>query len=1504
MNMIANRIVAIVALGFALPVRAADIAWIDDANARGTEASPIDMYNAAKWNDTLPSSSHTPFFTDADMTYVTNTCADAATTAVGNNVAINGDFTFLGDYYYAGSCLTPYAKSGLRNTEIVKKGDWSLNNFEPGHRPNISLLFRNASGNLTVRGLQDIKVALQSGAFVTIENDSGDWTIPYGFYLGNAASTRTAVYWRGGNMDVASTADKFFMLGSGQNSTNEFYMTGGALTTHSWFLIGGNASTTDGRNYFEISNATVSQTQRNRVFIGYKSGGHNELCVKAGGVFNARNDIVVGQDNSGCGILTVDGGEVNVPNDVTIANTVAASSVALKGGRLAARQVAHGSGTGAGTLAFDGGTLQANQAYTLIAASDRLTVTVGANGGTIDCAGFAVTIAEDLDDASGETGSMTFAGADGTITLSGAMNYTGVTKLCDRTHLVLKDSVMKSAILSRGLTVIKPADVSAKGTYTLLTCADGTAFTDADISAITLGEGLASATLFVQGGALKITVIKETQTWAGAANTSLSWGGANWNGGASWDDGNDAVFATDGAIASVDAAAIATSVTFDENATVTGSATLAPGAVSVAANKEVAISAPTIGSLEKTGAGTLTLGASRSDATTLSEGTLEMSGSDTTLDWSKLSFGTDPAKPLALDFTDGAAASVGGHFSFGEAGCELTIDKTGGDLTIPGGFWMGAGACGRNIFRNSGGTIDVSNGADNFFVLGRGQANGSGTDSTNEFYMTGGTLTTHSWFLIGGNASTTTGRNYFEISNATVSQTDRRGVYLGYQSGGHNELCVKAGGAFNARDSVTIGQDNSGSGILTVDGGEVNVPGNVTIANTDAASSVALKGGRLTARQIAHGNGTGAGTLAFNGGTLRANATGTLIAASDKLTVTVGANGGTIDANGKTVTISEPLLEDAQSTGGGMTFKGGGSIAIADGNTYTGFTTVEVGTALSVAVPIAGDKLAFAIPAGLADGVYAVVSVTGDATFAADVLETATKPAGAEFTLSVDGKTIYCIYGNVENSWTGGTAGVLTDPESWVLRRVPGSGETAVISSAAAATLTIPEGLTFSPSVIVFPTGSAAVTIAGEGTISGIVAVSNLSSNVQTIDCTLTFADAYRVHCASAAVNFSGGATATCPAADNTDNAASRALTGEITFTDDWTATGSMSSCYTVPNGSRLYGKAITGGLTNTTILRVEAGGYAEVDSVLTGNTYGRVSVRGEMVVNGVWVIAGTANDFVGAEGDQNYSGVLRAGGIWKGDATHEMNRYVFVKIPAIYVGNQGFGAKRQDFYFQFEGNNTVYATEDFEMFGVQRTLAGYEWDWGFCRYGNGNTTIDTRGHTVMWTGGAQGGGGIVKDGEGTLVMNPHGSTMTGAFTVNAGTLQLAKSGATGTGAVTVKSGAALAVSGTEAIGLGGDLTLEDGAVLAFELTQRSAVPQLAIADGKSVTASGTVKVKVSATCPWPTGGEKQITTGGGFAGANVALAEGSPKWAKGVSAVGGNIVLAVKPQGTIVILR
>ena len=76
---------------------------------------------------------------------------------------------------------------------------------------------------------------------------------------------------------------------------------------------------------------------------------------------------------------------------------------------------------------MDGGTIRAaKDSERLIRSANNLYVTVGANGGTIDAAGYNVTIEEDLDNASGATGKMTFKGG-GTVTLSGAINYTGGT---------------------------------------------------------------------------------------------------------------------------------------------------------------------------------------------------------------------------------------------------------------------------------------------------------------------------------------------------------------------------------------------------------------------------------------------------------------------------------------------------------------------------------------------------------------------------------------------------------------------------------------------------------------------------------------------------------------------------------------------------------------------------------------------------------------------------------------------------------------------------------------------------------------------------------------------------------------------------------------------------------------------------------------------------------------------------------------------------------------------
>ena len=103
----------------------------------------------------------------------------------------------------------------------------------------------------------------------------------------------------------------------------------------------------------------------------------------------------------------------------------------LDGGTLTTKMVTYGSGTsGNAFVTFNGGTLKANQATTtFIDNKARLFAKVAAGGGTIDSAGFAITIPAALTSgvAAGETdGGMTFKGG-GTVTLSGANTYTGAT---------------------------------------------------------------------------------------------------------------------------------------------------------------------------------------------------------------------------------------------------------------------------------------------------------------------------------------------------------------------------------------------------------------------------------------------------------------------------------------------------------------------------------------------------------------------------------------------------------------------------------------------------------------------------------------------------------------------------------------------------------------------------------------------------------------------------------------------------------------------------------------------------------------------------------------------------------------------------------------------------------------------------------------------------------------------------------------------------------------------
>ena len=93
--------------------------------------------------------------------------------------------------------------------------------------------------------------------------------------------------------------------------------------------------------------------------------------------------------------------------------------------------------------------------------------------------------------------------------------------------------------------------------------------------------------------------------------------------------------------------------------------------------------------------------------------------------------------------------------------------------------------------------------------------------------------------------------------------------------------------------------------------------------------------------------------------------------------------------------------------------------------------------------------------------------------------------------------------------------------------------------------------------------------------------------------------------------------------------------------------------------------------------------------------------------------------------------------------------------------------------------------------------------------------------------------------------------------------------------------------SGTNTVG---DLTLEDGATLAFNFTSRKSAPLIDLT-GKDVVfgSQKSICVKITGERPWQ--GEHQLTSDGGFSGCNMTL---DTKWS--------GITLLVKEDGNLYI--
>lgn len=353
-------------------------------------------------------------------------------------------------------------------------------------------------------------------------------------------------------------------------------------------------------------------------------------------------------------------------------------------------------------------------------------------------------------------------------------------------------------------------------------------------------------------------------------------------------------------------------------------------------------------------------------------------------------------------------------------GSSLLID--GGTLDCGKNIRIGVAAnslvAGKNVISNLNGTVTAS-----WFGVGCKNTHGEYIQKGGSLSTTDHIFITHDW---------TKGSGYFEVDGGevTAGTTTNKNIYVGHK--GYNDssahLVVTGDSEVNC-STLIIGEKSPG--IADIKGGIVRainecrlfskITGNDYKGNDDDIKQPRLNliGGVLETPRIKSESTNSYSTVFFNGGTLRESKDNdTILKASDRMYVKVGANGGTIDTAGFTTTVSENIETGVDGgTDGGMTFTGGGTLALHStaSLSYTGDTKVVPGTTLSIPAKNKIDLkkfvcLADAIPdAGVE---RALLTIAGSDTFTQSDLSTVRIANGkypsssVRLKLSSDGKSI------------------------------------------------------------------------------------------------------------------------------------------------------------------------------------------------------------------------------------------------------------------------------------------------------------------------------------------------------------------------------------------------------------------------------------------------------------------------------------------------------------------
>ena len=1445
---------------------------------------------AANW-DSMPGSSASLSFRNANVKNRTAT--------------LNGSYSYTGNIHMGkgSSADNPYIWEATdpANTLTIKDDTWL------GYHENGWLWIK--SGKYVFNDTKNKNFHMGEGANGATRN--------FWLRVGDGSSSvsvtaKHSSYLRGGSTLVADKATIDFSAGYfEQNETSALYITNTTMSAQ-YYRMYKTTSATFSNSTLTVSHdlnvahdansacsfkgvsSTVRQTVDGCVFNVGVAANAKGAVEKTGGDWSCYY-LRLGSGNGSCGTFTMDGGTLAVVKEFTIGTsgttsgntftlddgTVTSSgntyigkasgtsgSLVLNGGTFTAKSI---SSSGSGKIVLNGGTLAASAAGTFIPAA--VSGEVGASGGTLDTAWHDITLASGVSDVSGENGTIAFTGG-GTVTPAGTLGCSAVT--LDAGTVIAVADANKSFI--ENLTVDFSANAAGDGAL-VMTNTSGT-FSAADLAAIALAgnAGNRYALVLADGD----TTIRVLDTLAGEYVWNDGASEADWTAAGKWSKGGvagdwfnstHAVFANAGDKATLGANVTAVDVTFRADAEVlAGGGTLTVPAVAVSNGVAATIAAPTAGPLAKEGEGTLTLGSSRvTDATVLSEGTLAFSGT-AAIDWTKLTFGTDPAKPVVLRIgPDATIANKPLAWTVGTvAGVTSTVVKAGGD-------WVNS----------------------NFYIAG-------GANATTTVIQEGGTWTLSDAADIG--KSSEAAHAYFDIAGGTVQHNG----YIHNAASCPATVTVRTGAKYEMTVANQWGFIVSGSakGTLNVQGGEALVKGPLNFCyRSGSGEANVTDGGKLsmTKVQLNAGSGsTGTAALTLDGGTLLAvEDTSSFMPDNSRFTFTVGANGGTIDTNGKNITIAK-----SASGSGGITFTGGGTAKLAATPSYTGVTTVELGTILHIPSKT-GFTGGFAVTGPTpAEGTYKVIVIDGDDAFAA-IPEGFVAPEGCRFILSLDRKTIYCISGNPAPVWIGGASGSLSVGTNWSTGVVP-SGTPCIIGNDAAAALET--GDTFAPTAITFPADTAEVTISGGG-ISGILAISNLSASAsatflspvafaegETIEVyhTATYSDEFSYGNVNGMVWFKGGVTG-YDVRQNTSSGRSNIYAGEYrrtTTASDFKATQGITYRDVVYKNSSLT----VDSATDIWELGIDNGGAftTRVATVRDDGTYSRLCWRndGEIVVTEELVLTANRN----AAGYLSLTASSTKGNVYKAekltiagsDWARLSNKMSNVDTTTVFVGDGGIVFKDSGSRFSTGTTGTQNGTTtirpwhgDFEIgerTGTAHSIAV-----------NKNTVFDTNdesgtGRRITVNAIVGNTKTVSVTGSGTVRYNRVNDNNAALTVSGTATLELGAGAKTGTGAVTVNANATLSVPEAGTGTVGGNLTLANGAALEFKLDGDSETT-LALDSGKTLTATATVGIKFAEGSIFVPGRTYTLLSGGNLADgdkAKFSLPEGD----RGVLSVSsGNLV-------------